>query len=69
MFLELTYSCRTLFYDTFDKTLLHFILVTAQNVVPLVQLGCKGNIKSSCFHMFIDRILFFLNNIKQDLRK
>ena len=28
-FLDLTYSCRTLFYDTFGKTLLHFILVTA----------------------------------------
>ena len=28
-FLDLTYSCRTLFYDTVDKTLLHFILVTA----------------------------------------
>ena len=27
--LDLTYSCRTLFYDTFDKTQLHFILVTA----------------------------------------
>ena len=40
-----------------------------QNVVLLVQLGCKGNIKSSCFHMFIVRVLCFLNNIKQDLRK
>ena len=30
-FLDLTYSCRTLFYDTFDKTLLHFILVTTPN--------------------------------------
>ena len=29
LFLDLTYSCRTLFYDTFDKTLLHVILVTA----------------------------------------
>ena len=28
-FLDLTYSCRTLFYDTFDKTMLHFILVMA----------------------------------------
>ena len=28
-FLDLTYACRTLFYDTFDKTLLHVILVTA----------------------------------------
>ena len=28
-FLDLTYSCLTLFYDTFDKTLLNFILVTA----------------------------------------
>ena len=28
-FLDLTYSCRTLLYDTFDKTMLHFILVTA----------------------------------------
>ena len=27
-FLDLTYSCRTLFYDIFDKTLLHVILVT-----------------------------------------
>ena len=40
-----------------------------QNVVTLVQLGCKGNIWSSCFHMFIVRILCFLNNIMQDLRK
>ena len=29
LFLDLTYSCRTLFYDAFDKTLLHVILVTA----------------------------------------
>ena len=29
LFLDLTYSCRTLFYDTFDKTLLHVILITA----------------------------------------
>ena len=28
-FLDLFYSCITLFYDIFDKTLLHFILVTA----------------------------------------
>ena len=28
-FLDLTYSCRTLFYDTFDMTILHLILVTA----------------------------------------
>ena len=40
-----------------------------QNVVPLVQLGCKGNINASSFHMFIVRILCFLNNIMQDLRK
>ena len=68
-FLDLMYSCRTLFYDNFDMTLLHLILVTAPNVVTLVQLGCKGNIWSSCFHMFIDRILCFINNIMQDLRK
>ena len=29
LFLDLTYSCRTLFDDTFDKTLLLVILVTA----------------------------------------
>ena len=29
LFLDLTYSFRTLFYNTFDKTLLHVILVTA----------------------------------------
>ena len=29
LFLDLSYSRRTLFYDTFDKTLLHVILVTA----------------------------------------
>ena len=40
-----------------------------QNVVPLVHLGCKGNIKSSCFHVFIVRILCFLNNIMQNLTK
>ena len=28
LFLDLIYSCRTLFYDIFDKTLLHVILVT-----------------------------------------
>ena len=28
-FLDLAYSCRTLFYDTFDMTLLHLILVMA----------------------------------------
>ena len=39
-FLDLTYSCRTLFDDTFDMTLLHLILVTAPIVVTLVQLGC-----------------------------
>ena len=43
-FLDLTYSCRTLFYDTFDKTLLHVILVTAPNCGSSSQLGCKGNI-------------------------
>ena len=32
--------------------LLHLI----QNVVTLVQFGCKGDIWSSCFHTFIDRI-------------
>ena len=41
-FLDLTYSCRTLFYVTIDMTLLHLILVTAPNVVTLVQLGCNG---------------------------
>ena len=29
LFLDLTYSFKTLFYDTFDKTLLHVIFVTA----------------------------------------
>ena len=29
LFLDLIYSCRTLFYDAFDMTLLHLILVTA----------------------------------------
>ena len=45
--------------------LLHLI----QNVVTLVQFGCKGDIWSSCFHTFIDRILCFLNKSMQDLRK
>ena len=36
-FMDLTYSCRTLFYDTFDMTLLHLILVTAPKCG---QLGC-----------------------------
>ena len=31
LFLDLTYSCRTLFYDIFDKALLNVILVTAPN--------------------------------------
>ena len=68
-FRDLIYSCRTMFYDTFDKTLLHLILVMTPKSVRLVQLGCKGNIWSSCYHTFIDRILCFLNNIMQDLRK
>ena len=29
LFLDFTYSCRTLFYDAFDTPLLHVILVTA----------------------------------------
>ena len=29
VFLDPTYSCRALFYDAFDKTLLYFILVMA----------------------------------------
>ena len=29
LFLDLTFSCKTLFYDTFDKTLLHVILIMA----------------------------------------
>ena len=40
-----------------------------QNVITLVQLGCKGNILSSCFHTFVVNILCFLNKIIQDLRK
>ena len=68
-FLDLTYSCRTLFYDTFDMTLLHLILVTAPNCGYSSSVGMYRNIWSSCFHTFIDRILCFLNNIMQDLRK
>ena len=68
-FLDLTYSCRTLFYDTFDMTLLHLILVTAPKCGYSSSVGMYRNIWSSCFHMFIDRILCFLNNIMQDLRK
>ena len=68
-FLDLTYSCRTLFYDTFDMTLLHLILVTAPKCGYSCSVGMYRNIWSSCFHMFIDRILCFLNNILQDLRK
>ena len=68
-FLDLTYSCRTLFYDTFDMTLLHLILVTAPKYGYSSSVGMYRNIWSSCFHMFIDRILCFLNNIMQDLRK
>ena len=40
-----------------------------QNVVPLVQLGCKGNIKSSCFHMFIAMILCFLKQYHAGLEE
>ena len=68
-FLDLTYSCRTLFYDTFDMTLLHLILVTAPKCGYSGSVGMHRNIWSPCFHMFIDRILCFLNNIMQDLRK
>ena len=64
-FLDLTYLSRTLFYDTTDQTLFHFILVTARNVVTLVQLVCKGNAWSSCFHIIIVMILCFFNNIMQ----
>ena len=39
-FLDLTYSCRTLFCDTFDMTLLHFILVTAPKFGYLSSVGC-----------------------------
>ena len=68
-FLDLTYSCRTLLYDAFDKTLLHFILVLAPKCGYSSQFGCKGNILSSYFHTFSVMILCFLNNIMQDLRK
>ena len=68
-FLDLTYSCRTLFYDTFDMTLLHLILVTAPKCGYSSSVGMYRNIWSSCFHTFIDRILCFFNNIMQDLRK
>ena len=68
-FLDLTYSCRTLFYDTFDMTLLHLILVTAPKCGYSSSVGMYRNIWSSCFHTFIDKILCFLDNIMQDLRK
>ena len=68
-FLDLTYSCRTLFYDTFDMTLLHLILVTAPKCGKSSSVGMYRNIWSSCFPTFIDRMFCFLNNIMQDLRK
>ena len=68
-FLDLTYSCRTMFYDTFDMTLLHLILVTAPKCGYSSSVGIYRIIWSSCFHTFIDRIQCFLNNIMQDLRK
>ena len=68
-FLDLTYSCRVLFYDNFYMTLLHLILVTAPKCGYSCSVGIYRNIWSSCFHTFIDRILCFLNNIMQDLRK
>ena len=68
-FLDLTYSCRTLFYDTFDMTLLHLILVTAPNCGYTSSVGICRNIWSSGFHTFIDRILCFLNKTMADLRK
>ena len=68
-FLDLTHSCRTLFYDTFDMTLLHFILVTAPKCCYSSSVEMYRNIWSSCFHTFIDRILCFLNIIMQDLVK
>ena len=67
-FLDITCLCRTLFCDTTDQSLLHFILVTTPVVVTLVQLKCKGNAWSSCFHMFIALILCYFNNIMQDMR-
>ena len=38
-FLDLTFLCSTLFYDTFDKTKLHFILVTAPKCVCSSSVG------------------------------
>ena len=69
LFLDLTYSCRTLLYDTFDMTLLHLILVTAPKCGYSSSVGMYRNILSSCFHTFIDWILCLLNNIMQDLMK
>ena len=68
-FLDLTYSRRTLFYDTLDMTLLLLILVTAPKCGYSSSVGKYRNIWSSCFHTFIDRILCFLNIIMQDLKK
>ena len=62
-FLDLTYSCRTLLYDTFDMTLLHLILVTAPKCGYSSSVGMYRNIWSSCFHTFINRLLCFLSNI------
>ena len=67
-FQDLTYSRRTLFCDTTDQNLLHFIMITLQNVVTLVRLGCKGNGWCSCFHMLIVMLLCFFNNMMQDMR-
>ena len=38
-------------------------------MAPLVQLGCKGNIYSSCFHMFIVRILCFFKQYHAGLEE
>ena len=46
-FLDLTYSCITLFYDTFDKTLYNFTLVTAP------QYGSSSSVEREIFGLLV----------------
>ena len=59
-FLDLTYSCRTLFYDNFDKTLLHFILFKAPKCGYSRSVGMLRKYLGFLFlHFYCYDIMFF----------
>ena len=55
LFLDLTFSCRTLFYDTTDQSLLHFILVTVPKYS--YQLNCC-NVKLVSLYLGIHKMIY-----------